>query len=185
MAQAVRRREVRAPIAIPLLGAALVLAGLAVGANSRIVSAGYMPGVASAWWVTNDEWKALGAFADLIPPGSSIAADPFRGAGYLPLQANVRMTFPTEKTLRYTSLKDYSDKEFVGASLVDITRSPQVCAAAQRLGVDYVITGGDAHWSAKASDVASYQGLDSVKDDPDFPVVAEAGGYELHAVPAC
>lgn len=59
-----------------------------------------------------------------------------------------------------------------------------MCAAAHRLGVQFVISGGDAG-RVPGHERDLYAGLERSRGVIDFRLVASAGPYELRQVPPC
>ncbi|GAA2116904.1 DUF6541 family protein [Nocardioides bigeumensis] len=130
-------------------------------------------------WISARQLTELSKLAKSVPDGSAVIGNPWTGYQYIYLATGIPAVIPTEKNLHVPGL------ELLGERLTDIEESAEVCGAAHRLHVDYVITGGPVVYAAEPADLTPYVGIDAVADDSRFPVVARAGDLALHEVPAC
>ncbi|MEA5153955.1 DUF6541 family protein [Raineyella sp.] len=164
------------------LAAGLVLAGvLAIvvvqsKAAIRLVGPLYkLSGTAA--WITTDKAEALTELSRRMPADAVVAANPWRGGQFLYLLGPQRTAIPTEKTYG-------DDVGLISHGLADVMSDPAVCAAVERQGVTYVITGGNMtagneQWYGK------YAAVDEVSTAGGFRVVAHVDPYTLWSVPAC
>ena len=130
-------------------------------------------------WVLPQEYAALTQLAGFVPAGSVVAANPYRGGMFFYVAGGVEVLFPTENSLQLP------DRRLLGTSIQRVESLPQVCAAAVRQRVDFVLTGGDMHIWGVLDHTAEYAGVDATAFVPTFEVVARAGPYTLRRVPTC
>ena len=130
-------------------------------------------------WVLPQEYAALTQLAGFVPAGSVVAANPYRGGMFFYVAGGVEVLFPTENSLQLL------DRRLLGTSIQRVESLPQVCAAAVRQRVDFVLTGGDMHIWGVLDHTAEYAGVDATAFVPTFEVVARAGPYTLRRVPTC
>lgn len=133
----------------------------------------------SSWsWLRPSEQAALVELATHVPAGVVVAANPWRGGMFLYPLTGVELLYPTNFSLTLP------DRRVLGTGLDRIATNPEVCAAARRQRVGYVITGGDSHlWGYY--DNPDYAGIDATVLNGAFTPIAAAGPYVLRAVPAC
>lgn len=172
----------RAPRPVMVAGGALglaVLAVVAVPSTQQVEAAirdSYFPVDTRFYYATPDELVDLRALADDLAPGSIVAIDPFSGAGFLNLMGP--RTVPIGPFYDGTS-----ETDLVDARLHEAASDDDVCTAVADLGISHVLTGGDEvmyySWLEP-----TYEGIEAVPGSEGFTEVAEAGDYELWAVPA-
>lgn len=164
----------------PPLGVAL-LAWLTLVAAAPIVADRYHPEDDGQVWASEAERTSLARLAEAIPPGSVVAADPFRGGTFLYLEKDVELLYPTADA----PLRGDPQYDLLARQLRLIDSRSDVCQAAMRLNLTFLITGGDAH-----PDVAGLDGLfDGLSDisplEGSFTPVMTNGVYTLWRVEPC
>jgi hypothetical protein len=177
-ARALRGRG--APWLAPAALAVVLVAGTAgLGYNAHHAAlAEYFDLPADESFASTAELDGLRVLGRQVPASSVVAANPWKGATYLYLTSGRRLLFPTEKA--YVP----GDREILGRRLDEAATDPAVCAAARRLSVDYVITGGTS-MTASGGQKRRYRGIDDVPQAPGFRRVASAGGFDLYHLDAC
>ncbi|NYE35778.1 hypothetical protein F4692_000882 [Nocardioides cavernae] len=163
-----------------VLGLAIV-AVVAVPATTSVqdsIRDSYFPRDTRFYYATADELVDLRTLADELEPGSIVAMDPFGGGGFLNLMGP--RTVPIGPFYEGTP-----ETDLVDARLDEAASDDDVCAAVADLGITHVLTGGDEvmyySWLEP-----TYEGIEAVPGSAGFSMVAEAGDYELWAVPpAC
>ena len=130
-------------------------------------------------WVSADELDALQRLARLVPPDAVVAANPWNGGTYMYVVSGRHMLFPTEK------VRLPGDRMLLALKLDDVGRSPEVCAAAKRQQVRFVITGGESVAAAGKRGTSQYAGVDAVGGSDAFRKVATNGPYTLFEMVRC
>ncbi len=150
-----------------------------VPAHRDVLTATYREESPEYSWVLPQEYDALAQLAGFVPDGSIVAANPYSGGMFFYVAGGAGVLFPTENSLQLP------DRRLLGTSIQSVQSLPQVCAAALRQRVDFVLTGGDMHIWGVLDHTAEYAGVDATAYDPNFQAVAQAGPYTLRRVPAC
>ena len=171
------------PIGATTVTAAVCAAYLVVslGADTRAhrdLLHGFFDEHADSAWVTRSELGDLTRLGRQIPRDAVVAANPYNGGSYLYLVSGRHLLYPSEKAMTDGDLR------LLGRKLDDIGRDPEVCAAARRHHVDFVITGGHSSTFGPSRDKA-YNGLSAVSLSPAFQYVTGAGPYRLYKVVGC
>lgn len=163
---------------VVLLGVLLAAAAPATRQGEQAVHDSYAPADRRAYYVTDAELVELRSLADDLPPGSTLAVDPFAGGTFLNLMG--ARTVPIGPFYEGTPETDLVDAR-LDAAASDRT----VCDAVAALGITHVLTGGDEvrylSWLHP-----TYEGIAAVPGSTGFTRVAAAGDFEVYAVPpAC
>ena len=170
----------RRPQLLAIAGGALVAAALAglqgasVGDNARVVDRWYGDGALAG----PAEQRLFAELEQVVPAGSVIAGNPWNGSALAEAVGGREVLFP------HLSGAWGSDRATVAASLVDVRTDRVACAAARRLGVDYVLDGRSAFWrdDPRQRLYAGSRGLDRA---PGFRPMAQGGRLTLYRVPDC
>ncbi|KRF28451.1 DUF6541 family protein [Phycicoccus sp. Soil802] len=176
----VRARSHRFPALRPLVatcGLAAVVAtltgGMYAGGNSHVVATWYhgqsLAGPA--------ERAMLERLPQLVPSGELVAGNPWNGSPFASVLGDRAAVFP------HVSGSWDPDRVLLASSLNRAEDLPEVCAAARRLDVGYVIDGSVAFWKGDHRQ-AQYRGLE-VAGHPGFEPVAHGGRLTLYRVTAC
>jgi hypothetical protein len=166
---------------MPLLAVATVLVtavlaglqGASVGDNARVVDRWY----GDAALAGPAEQRLFVELEQVVPAGSTIAGNPWNGSALAEAIGGREVLFP------HLSGAWGSDRATVAASLADVRTNRVACAAARRLGVDYVLAGQSAFWRDDPRQ-RLYAGLDVSAAD-GFRPVAQGGRLTLYRVPTC
>lgn len=170
-------------VALPATAAlAAVLALLTLLAAAPVVHARYHPTTAEGWWATPAERDALDALGREVPPGSVVAADPFRGGTFLYLhRPGTTLLFPVADPPPDAT----PGAGLLASSLDALASDPEVCRAARAVGLTHVVTGGDPNADAAALG-RTYDGVERVAGaSAGFTRVASRGPYTLWALGGC
>lgn len=155
----------------------LVTLGASTQAHQKLLTP-FFNQRASYAWITDGELSALRTLGRKLPADAVVAENPYNGGSYLYLVSGRRVLFTSEKASTTDDLK------LLGRSLDEIGRDPQVCAAARRLHVSHVLTGGHPSTFGPSRE-KRYAGLSAVSLSPTFKYVAGAGPYRLYKVVDC
>ena len=120
-----------------MVAAALAgLQGASVGDNARVVDRWYGDGALAG----PAEQRLFAELEQVVPAGSVIAGNPWNGSALAEAVGGREVLFP------HLSGAWGSDRSTVAASLAEVSTDRVACAAARRLGVDYVLAGRSAFW---------------------------------------
>lgn len=155
----------------------LVLTGGYVDQHRRVMRP-YFPTSSSRAYDSGEQLDGLRLIGERIPKGSVVAANPWNGASYLYLVSGHRLLFPTEQARWPT------DRALLAQRLNEAGRSDEVCAAARRERVQYVITGGQPVGDATNAPTR-YAGVDGVAASAAFRQIAAHGPYRLYQLVGC
>lgn len=160
---------------------AFVVATLGGNAAARAdVLEPYYPVDARATWVSRTDLTALEDLGRDLPPGAVVAANPWRGGSYLALVADdVRMLFPTEKTLGADPVQ-----RLLGAHLDEARSDPEVCSAVTARRVGWALTGGTIATNARRART-QYVGVDGLEGASGWEKVRASGPYTLYRFAGC
>ena len=112
-----------------------------------------------------------------VPSGELVAGHPWNGSPFASVLGDRAAVFP------HVSGSWDPDRALLASSLNRAEELPEVCAAARRLDVGYVIDGSVAFWKGDHRQ-AQYSGLE-VAGHPGFEPVAHGGRLTLYRVTAC
>ncbi|KQX69928.1 hypothetical protein ASD06_02715 [Angustibacter sp. Root456] len=162
-----------------LTGAFLVVTGGGYVRSHLAVDRPYFEPSVDRSWVSPQELDALRELAREIPPQAVVAANPWNGGTYLYPVSGRRLLVPTEKS------PIDADRALLVKHLADAGDVPGVCAAAQRLHVQYALTGGRPWAKRSQSAWRNYSGIDRVPESPAFTKVATSAPYTLWKLTGC
>lgn len=172
-----RWREAIGPAAVTLL---LIVAsrGLYVRDHADFIASRYTP-PSDTNLVDSGEQAFFARIAPLIPPDSVVAQNPWTGSALLWALDGRRVLFPV------MSGQWTPDQLYLAQHLRDAARDGQACAAANRLGVEYLLVGRADFWPTDPRP-AQYPGLTSPEPDAGFDLLAsDGGGNQLFRLTAC
>ncbi|WP_139283095.1 DUF6541 family protein [Raineyella antarctica] len=129
-------------------------------------------------WISSDEVRALVKLSAKMPPDAVVATSPWRGGQYLYIVGTQHTAIPTEKS-------SGRDDKIVSKGLKDMATDRTVCAAAKRMGISYVITGGNGLPFETFDWHLDQAGIDDVGESGGFRRVAYVAPYVLWSVPDC
>ncbi len=156
---------------------AVATAGVDTPAHRHVLS-DYFEVPAERAWASEADLQALHTLGARIPADAVVAANPWRGGPFLYLTSDRTLLFPTEKAWAE------GDRQLLGADLDRAADNSDVCAAARRQNVSWVLTGGTSQTDSAAQD-RRYAGIDGVPSAPGFSLVDRAGSYALYRLDAC
>jgi hypothetical protein len=172
-----RRVGVTAATALVLAAYLVVTLGASTQAHQKLLTP-FFNQRASYAWVTDGELTALRALARKVPSNAVVAENPYNGGSYLYLVSGRHVLYTSEKATMT------EDRQLLGRKLDEIGRDPEVCAAARRQHVSFVLTGGKSSTFGPSRE-KRYAGLSGVSLSPAFQYVAGAGPYRLYKVVDC
>lgn len=170
------------------LGAILAVTVLAAASptlwqiNSRMAEAFYVPDSPQDYKQLDvDELALLQRLDTLTPPDAVLANNPWNGSALAVALANRDVVFP------YMSMSALdNDRLLLSKRLDDVGTSPRVCAAAQRLGVSYLLDfGDDLIAAAYVEGKRRYPGIDAAAESDAFELVASEGHAKLYRLTSC
>jgi hypothetical protein len=160
-----------------VLTTALLVTGGAYQADRRVMVAGTYHGLpADSTLVTPQEQAFFRAVAKVVPKGQVVAGNPWNGSPMLYPMTGTKVLF---QHLEGTWTED---QRTLASHLIDAT--PDACLAAQRLHVQYLITGGPSFWEW-AKMAGDYPGLADPEGKPGFVLVLAHGPHRLYRLTAC
>lgn len=113
-----------------------------------------------------------------IPEGSVVANNPWDGSGMLWVLADRRPLFP------HFTAPASKDSAYLALHLDDVATDPEVCAAALRLKVDYLLINDGVFWGWDPRR-AEYPGFADPQSRNGFQLVEAEGGRKLYRITAC
>ena len=154
---------------------AVVLAtqGLSVEDHARVIATWYH----SSDLLGPEETALVERLPQLVPPGTSIAGNPWNGSALVQALAGRPAVFP------HLSGVWGADRRLVASSLASAAADPAVCSAARRLRIGYVLDGPVAFWPGDPR-AGQYGGL-AVGGRPGFHPVATGGRLTLYRLANC
>lgn len=155
--------------------AAVVLAthGLSIADHARVIATWYR----STELLGPEEAALVERLPALVPPGTSVAGNPWNGSALVQALAGRPATFP------HLSGVWSADRRLVASSLSEAAGDPVVCSAARRLHIGYVLDGPVTFWPDDPR-ARLYAGL-AVGGHPGFRPVATGGRLTLYRLSAC
>lgn len=124
------------------------------------------------------ELRLLERLPELLPADAVVAGNPWNGSSLSWAVGGVPSLYP------HLSGRWGADRDLVAARLDTAASDPEVCAALDRLGVDYLLhsegmlNGGDAT-------ALYFAGVDRAASAPGFTEIARDGGTALYRIDAC
>lgn len=122
-----------------------------------------------------DEADLLEEASETLPAGAVVIGDPLTGAGLVYAYTGRRTVFPHIKGVYGP------DAALLGTRLRE--GGPEVCAAVERLGVQYALDFGDRVIFPKYGEL--YTGLHDLDRSPVLTAIAEEGDATLYRVTGC
>jgi len=129
--------------------------------------------------LTQQHREFLDRITTLVPPDAVVAQNPWTGSALLWALADRKVLFP------HMDGDWGDDRRYLADHLDEVARDVEVCAAAERLDVDYALTGEVRFWPWDPRTHA-YPGMDDIAGAAGFELVAAgAGPYRLYRITAC
>lgn len=126
-----------------------------------------------------DEFKLYEEISDLVPDGKVIAGNPWDGSAWAYFVSGKRVLFP-----HVLAALD-EDEALIARSLRTAASDPAVCAAAERLDVEYAINSDELIYLPGNPNNQAYPGLAGLNSAPGFQLVFEVGANRLYKLVAC
>ncbi|WP_367133584.1 DUF6541 family protein [Saccharothrix sp. HUAS TT1] len=151
-----------------------------VGHNVRTVAGSYAvePVPKTGTMVDPAEQAFTPKLRDKLPEGALVANNPWDGSATMLAEVGRRSLFP------HVNIAWSADQKYLADNLDDAGRDPEVCRAADRLGVEYLLMANRTFWPWDAR-TKQYPGLRVSAADPAFELVAEQGSIKLYRLAAC
>jgi len=130
----------------------------------------------SAELVSQEELALFEVIAATVPPGVTVAGDPWDGSAMVRALADRGAVFPNPRRIRG------ADEQLVQWHLRDAATNPEVCEAVHRLNLGYVTRLGRHLWGGGAG---GFDGLDGLADAGVAELVAQIGEASLYRITAC
>ena len=170
-------RRWAAPVAV-LLVFGVVTSGNYVSESATRVRFYYHPSTRTGSLLSQHEAESLRQLARSVPSDAVVAVDPWRGTSLIYALTGRKVLFGTEKA------GNTPDRTLIADKLDQVASDPAVCAALDRQGVQYVLTGGSAFWRGHHG-ARKFDGVDDVPQAPGFEHVASSGPFDLYRITAC
>ena len=182
-APAGRRSLLRTPTVLSLV-VLLALAPLTkffyVGANTATVAGSYaiedVPERSTL--VDRTEEEFLPELEAKLPEDALVANNPWDGSTVMLAEVGRRALFP------HANIPWSAEQQYLAANLDDAGRDPEVCRAAERLGVRHLLMANRTFWPHDARN-KDYPGLRVSPSDPGFELLAQKGTIKLYRLAAC
>jgi hypothetical protein len=126
-----------------------------------------------------DEFSLYEELPGLVPSDAVIAGNPWDGSAWAYLVSGRRVLYP-----HVLAAMD-KDESLIAKELNRAASNPDVCAAAKRLHVEYVINSDELIYLPGNPNNLDYPGLAGLDRAPGFELVAAVGANRLYKVPAC
>ncbi|QFZ16174.1 DUF6541 family protein [Saccharothrix syringae] len=171
---------VRTPLVLSLL-VLLVLAPLTrffyVEHNSAWMAGTYRvePVPTGSTLVDDVEKGFLPELEERVPEDALVANNPWDGSAVMLAEVGRRALFP------HADIPWSEDQRLLARSLDDAGRDPEVCHAADRLGVEYLLVANRTFWPHDNRN-KDYPGLADPGSDPAFELVARDGSVKLYRI---
>lgn len=166
-------------VVIVLLG--LLTGGFYVGKHATVVQNTYVAPASNPNIDLVDPAEEA-FFAEVkqhTPADAMVANNPWDGSALLWALADRRVLFP------HLGIQTTADQNYLAAHLDDAATDPQVCAAANRLHVGYLLVGDGAFWPWDGR-TKQYPGIQDPGTDKGFQLVVAAGPkLRLYQLTAC
>lgn len=130
-----------------------------------------------SWLLSTNEIALMEEADKILPKDAVIAGNPWNGSGLAYTYAHRDVVFP------HLGGEYGEDAEVVARELKDAT--PAACAAAERLGVDYVLDLGELYSVGRAKRELNYPGLTDVAGSPALTPILSEGDAVLYRVDGC
>lgn len=129
--------------------------------------------------MSSDELALYEKLDTLVPPGAMIAGNPWDGSAWAYFVSGRRVLFPHVVTL-WTP-----DRTLIAEKLNQAAGDPQVCAALQRLHVEYALTSDELIYLPGNIANTEYPGMAGLELSKGFQLVAQVGQNRLFRITAC
>jgi hypothetical protein len=126
-----------------------------------------------------DEFKLYEELPELVPDDKVIAGNPWDGSAWAYFVSGKRVLFPHV----LAAMDD--DEALIARSLRTAASDPAVCAAADRLHVEYAINSDELIYLPGNPNNQAYPGLAGLDSAPGFQLVSEVGANRLYKLVAC
>lgn len=167
-----------APMALGIV-AVLVLLPLTQRASMDAAIAGARAGYSitdDSALVSTDELALIEELPELTPEDAVIAVNPWTGGALAYALAG------RDTTYKHTLSNTTPEGAVVDNSLKDAGEDPEVCEAAEEIGVDYVLDFGEREVNGGHH---RYPGLEDLEGDSDFEKVTSIGEASLYRFVGC
>lgn len=151
-----------------------------VGQNAGTVAGSYTVEAVprNGTLVDSTEKAFLPDLAAALPEDALVANNPWDGSAVMLAEVGRRSLFP------HVNIPWSDDQRYVANNLDDAGRDPQVCRAAERLGLRYLLVANRTFWTLDAR-TRQYPGLRASDSDPAFELLAAKGNVKLYRLAAC
>lgn len=129
--------------------------------------------------MSSDEQELYSELPDLVPSGDVIAGNPWDGSAWAYMVSGRHVLYP--HVIPFMN----EDKDLIAEALRDAQKDPEVCAAAERLNVKYVITSDELIYLPGNPNNTKYPGLEHLDQAPGFVEVARVGANRLYKLEDC
>ena len=148
----------------------------------RILNANYvvtMLGMTTGNLVSEDEFALIQRMGQELPPGARVIGDPLSGLGVAYAISNVDIVYTTLGPGHWGD-----DAVFLGREFENLPDDPEVCAALNRLGVQYFYNDTETHLHWRSAWERRFRGL-WVSDQPWLEKIDSGGTATLYRITGC
>jgi hypothetical protein len=126
-----------------------------------------------------DEFQLYKGLPDVVHDDGVIAGNPWDGSAWAYFVSGKHVLFP-----HVLAAMD-ADEALIAKSLNTAASNPDVCAAAKRLNVEYVINSDELIYLPGNPNNQAYPGLAGLDKAPGFELLSEVGANRLYKLVAC
>lgn len=126
-----------------------------------------------------DEFTLYEELPALVPDDKVVAGNPWDGSAWAYFVSGKRVLFP-----HVLAAMD-EDEALIARSFRTAASDPAVCAAAERLNVEYAINSDELIYLPGNPNNQAYPGLADLDSAPGFQLVSEVGANRLYKLVAC
>lgn len=129
--------------------------------------------------MSEDEFELYSEIPEFVHDDAVIAGNPWDGSAWAYFVSGRQVLYP------HLLATMNPDKDLIARSLNRISEDPAVCAAAQRLNVEFAINSDELIYLPGNPNNAAYPGLAHLDQAPGFELVAEVGTNRLYRLQPC
>ena len=172
----IAERAMTAVIAVPILLSALVFPGSRPHDPARASSFGLS---ATSPILTSDEMTLLGRLDRFVPPGSTIANNPWDGSSMAYALTDRKVLFP------HAYLGTDADPITVASDLHNAKPGSAVCGALKRLHAEYALDFGNHRIDPYRSEIVDFAGFQGLDASSSFQLLDRQGDARLYRIVGC
>lgn len=172
----------RTPTALALLVVVVLLpltGGFYAKTNAAALAGTYTKSDPKAGTLVDDTEEAfLPKLAAAVPKDAVVANNPWDGSAVMLAEVRRKALYP------HADIAWSAEQEYLSKNLDNAANDPRVCAAAQKVGVRYLLLGNKTFWPNDQRQ-QWYTGIAEPKSPGAFELVAQEGPVKLYRLDRC